>query len=160
MITYYLNIGSNLGNRRLNLSRALVEIESIAGYFELSRAMESEPWGFESKNKFLNIGVAVKSELSPKRMLEKLQEAERRISKASHRTPDGRYSDRVIDIDIMAADEMIVDEENLHIPHPHLADRKFFIVPLMELCPDWKDPRTGRALIDLYRNLEESRAEK
>lgn len=160
MHNYYLNIGSNIGNRRLNISRALAAIEEIAGYFETSRAIESESWGYESENKFLNIGVSIKSELSPEEMLRKLKEAERKICSDSHRTKDGAYADRVIDIDIMAADDLIVDTEELQIPHRHLADRRFFIVPMMELAPGWKDPRTGEPLIEMYRRLDDMKESK
>lgn len=136
---YYLNIGSNLGNKMLNLSRAISEIEKEFGWFELSTTVESEPWGYESTHKFVNIGMLITSELQPLEVLHKLQAIEKRISPTPHRKKDGSYADRVIDIDIMAATEypgstgVKISTSELTLPHPHLEDRPFFIKPYREL---------------------------
>lgn len=131
---YYVNIGSNLGNRRLNLSRAISAIEKRYGYFECSKSVESEPWGFDSTNSFLNVAVMFESDDEPLDVLHQLQSIERSISDTPHRDLSGGYVDRVIDIDIMAlGDGARVDLPELQIPHPHLFDRPFFIGPLKEL---------------------------
>lgn len=140
---YFLNIGSNLGNRKLNISRALRAIEAKFGYFETSKIVESEPWGYDSTNSFLNIGVMVISDESPLEVLHTIKEIEKSIDSASHRTPEGGYADRVIDIDIMAIDEMDIKNEELTVPHKDLSEREFFLLPLSELAPAWKHPRTG-----------------
>lgn len=131
---YYINIGSNLGNRRLNISRAIAAIERRYGYFECSKSVESEPWGFDSANSFLNVAVMFESDDEPLDVLHELQGIERRISDAPHRNASGGYVDRVIDIDIMALGGGVrVDHPELQIPHPRLFDRPFFIGPLKEL---------------------------
>ena len=135
---YYLNIGSNLGNKMLNLSRAISEIEKEFGWFELSTTVESEPWGYESAHKFVNIGMLISSDVQPIEVLHKLQAIEKRISSAPHRKKDGSYADRVIDIDIMAATDhpggdVELSTPELTLPHPHLKDRPFFINPYREL---------------------------
>lgn len=139
---YYLNIGSNLGVRNLNLSRAVCAIEKEFGYFQLSKHVESEPWGFESANKFMNIGMMVYSDREPLDVLHILQEIERSISPKSHRNPDGSYADRLIDIDIMAVENpeaadgrytVTMDTPELTLPHPGLNDRPFFKQPFEEL---------------------------
>lgn len=139
----------------MNLTRAVAAVEKEFGWFELSHHVESEPWGFESKNKFLNVGMAFISELDPLDVLHILQRIERSISADSHRNPDGSYRDRIIDIDIIAAekeseergereerrereergerDEIIINSEELTLPHPHLHDRPFFLEPYKEL---------------------------
>ena len=151
-MNYYLNIGSNLGNRLMNLSRAVSAIEKEFGWFELSHHIESEPWGFDSSNKFLNIGMLVISDREPVDVLHALQAIEKSISPKAHRNADGSYRDRLIDIDIMAAfpddpSENAVDKygnpveeygivmhtPELTLPHPHLRDRAFFLDAFREL---------------------------
>lgn len=132
-MVYYINIGSNLGNRLMNLTRAVSAIEKRFGWFELSHHIESEPWGFNSKNKFLNVGMAFISDLQPLEVLHILQEVEASINPSSHRNADGSYKDRVIDIDIMAVDGVEMSTPELTLPHPHLEERPFFLEPYNEL---------------------------
>lgn len=132
-MVYYINIGSNLGNRLMNLTRAVSAIEKRFGWFELSHHIESEPWGFDSKNKFLNVGMAFISDLQPLEVLHILQEVEASINPSSHRNADGSYKDRVIDIDIMAVDGVEMSTPELTLPHPHLEERPFFLEPYNEL---------------------------
>ena len=130
---YYINIGTNLGNRRLNLSRAVAAVERRFGYFEISKVVESEPWGYDSTNLYLNVAMMFDTEEAPLDVLHTLQAIEKEISPEAHRNPDGTYKDRLIDIDIMAIENVVVDEPELKVPHPHLFDRPFFINPLKEL---------------------------
>ncbi len=132
-MVYYINIGSNLGNRLMNLTRAVSAIEKHFGWFELSHHVESEPWEFDSKNKFLNVGMAFISDLEPLDVLHKLQEIEASINPSPHRNADGSYRDRMIDIDIMAVDGVEMDTPELTLPHPHLGERPFFLEPYNEL---------------------------
>lgn len=130
---FYLNIGSNLGNRLMNLSKAVRAIEKEFGWFELSHHIESEPWGFKSSNKFLNIGMLIISDRDPIDVLHALQEIEKSISPKAHRNADGSYRDRLIDIDIMAVDDIEMETPELTLPHPHLKDRQFFLDAYNEL---------------------------
>lgn len=146
---YYINIGSNIGNRRLNISRAIAAVEKRYGYFELSKAVESEPWGFDSTNSFLNVGMMFETDSEPLDVLHSLQEIESVISPDPHRNPDGSYADRKLDIDIMAirggehdgmpGEAVEIDTDELKVPHPHLFDRPFFIGPLRELLDGEKE---------------------
>ena len=138
-----INIGSNLGNRRLNLSRAMRAVGEMFGNFEISHVVESAPWGFDSTNSFLNVGMAFHSDLSPEDVLDRLQEIERSISPASHRDSEGGYADRMIDIDIIAIDRDIISTPRLKVPHPHLPERRFFLEPLDELAGGWRHPGNG-----------------
>lgn len=133
---YYLNLGSNLGNRLLHISRALKAIGEEFGPHDVSHKVESDPWGFDSTNRFVNIGVVIESDLEPEIVLNKLKAIEKSISLRNHRCDDGTYNDREIDIDIMATDGEEFHSENLHIPHPHLREREFFMTPLKELAPE------------------------
>ncbi len=153
MATVFVNIGSNLGNRRLNLSRAMRAINAEFGDFEMSHAVESAPWGYDSPNTFLNIGIAFSTELTPRKILGRLQEIERSIATGSHRDSNGGYADRVIDIDIVAIDTEVIDDDDLKVPHPHLEERRFFLEPMQELAPGWRDPRNGLTAMEMLASL-------
>lgn len=139
----FLNIGSNLGDRRRNISRAVSAIEKEFGYFELSHAVESEPWGYDSPHPYLNVGMMILSDLEPLEILRRLQAIERSLSPEAHRNPDGSYADRSVDIDIIAIDEMVIDTPQLQVPHPRMAGRRFVLEPLAELAPFWTHPVLG-----------------
>ncbi|MBR3100409.1 MAG: 2-amino-4-hydroxy-6-hydroxymethyldihydropteridine diphosphokinase [Muribaculaceae bacterium] len=141
---YYLNIGSNLGDRWANLYRAIVELaRGAGGWCMLSEVFRSEPWGFDSPNGFLNIGVAIDSDLQPLEVLDWLHTIERELGSASHRDANGNYVDRVVDIDIMTIEsnpdaegrrtQVVIDTPQLKTPHQHLAERPFFLIPLGQL---------------------------
>lgn len=110
--------------------------------------------GFDSTNRFVNIGLAINSDLHPEEVLTRLQRIEKTLSQRGHRRWDGSYNDREIDIDIMATDGGAFHSENLHIPHPHLAERDFFLKPLAELAPEWIDPESGKSINELLGCLE------
>lgn len=134
----FLGIGTNLGDRGGNLIKALGMIgEDIGIVSSLSSAYETEPWGFESDEKFLNIIARVVTSLTPQGLLESTL----RIESVMGRSREGkRYSSRVIDIDILFYGYHLIDEVNLKIPHPRLAERRFVLVPLCEIAPDLIHP--------------------
>lgn len=146
MYNYYLNIGSNLGEPRANLQRAIVALSAGTGGCGVTRTIESEPWGFESPNRFMNVGVVLRSPLEPEQMLDWLQSLERRLGSAAHRNAQGGYVDRLVDIDIMAIDDLVINTDRLTVPHRHLLDRDFFYLLMRQLNPDWTHPLTGAPL--------------
>lgn len=151
----FINIGTNLGDRRRNLSRAVAEIGRRFGDFEISHVVESEPWGYNSANKFLNVAVVFRSDEAPIEILHALQEIERTLGNKlarenaahfvpvsdtdtiipadTHRNADGGYKDRFLDIDIMTIEGVEMQTPELTLPHPHLRERPFFMEPLQEL---------------------------
>lgn len=133
---YYLNLGSNLGNPRENISKAIGRIEETFGKGISSKMVGSEPWGFDSTNSFVNIAFVMDSELPPEIVLRMLKNLEKELSPIAHRNADGSYRDREIDIDIMtvwAGSELTLSTPELTLPHPHLQERPFFTEPLQEL---------------------------
>ena len=150
---YYLNIGSNTGNRRDNLYRAVAFLVAGTSGGAVSSIVESEPWGFESDNRFLNLGVKLSSDIEPQQMLERIHDIERRLGSAAHRDADGGYIDRLVDIDIVAIDDMVIDTPTLQVPHPHLPDRDFFLKPMLHLAPDWRHPVTGLTAAQMLEEL-------
>lgn len=159
MATYILNIGSNLGDRRLNLSRAVSRILSRFGDFEISHTIESDPWGYESGHKFLNTCLMFSSDESPLEVLAALQQIEKSISTVSHRNADGSYTDRVIDIDIVAVDDMVLDTPELKLPHPALPKRSFFLEPMAEIAPGWVHPLNGMTAAQMLEALHPLKAD-
>lgn len=151
---FIINIGTNLGDRRLNLSRAMAAVIRHFGEIEMSHVVETEPQGFESSNKFLNLGIMFRSELEPLEVLGILRDIEKEISPASHRTPDGGYVDRLLDIDIIAIDDLVIDTPELQVPHPRMAQRDFVLVPLEEIAPSWCHPISGLTATQMLAALK------
>ena len=142
-MNYYLNIGSNMGNRTRNIARAIRLISrTFNTNIKISAPVTSSPWGFESKNVFVNEGAILHTDVKPTEVLARLQQVERLISDKPHRNADGSYSDRVIDIDIVAIDDMTIDTPSLKVPHPHLPERDFYLIPMRELAPSWVHPQS------------------
>ena len=131
--TVYLALGSNLGDRHGNIAKAIQKIgELIGDVVRQSTLLETEPWGFDSNNRFVNGCVCVKTDLSPRELLQMTQLIEQELGRTIKST-DGRYHDRTIDIDILIYDDITVDEPDLKIPHPLMQDRDFVTVPLKEI---------------------------
>lgn len=149
----FLNIGSNLGDRRRNLSRAVAAVEKEFGYFELSHTVESQPWGYDSDKPYLNVGMMVISDLAPLEILRRLQEIEKNLSSAPHRNADGSYADREIDIDIIAIDTLRLESDELTVPHPRMHERRFVLEPMQELAPFWEHPVLQKTPFQLLREL-------
>lgn len=150
----FINIGSNKGDRRLNLSRAMRAVGHEFGMFEMSHAIESEPQGFDSTHKFLNVGIMFQTDLTPIEVLDILQSIEKSICPDSHRDSKGNYIDRVVDIDIVAIDEQVIDDARLSVPHPQLPNRSFFLEPMNEIAPDWRHPLTGKTSAEMLAELK------
>lgn len=132
-------------NRRANIGRAIEMIARRWPQAELRRSpwFESQAWGYESSGLFVNIGVALDfapgTLPDPMAVLRAVKEIEQTIAPGeSHRTADGGYADRLIDIDIIAIDDMAIDTPELTIPHPRAAARDFVMEPMRFLCPGWR----------------------
>jgi len=150
-----INIGSNLGNRRLNLSKAMAAVMREFGNLEMSHTVETEPQGFKGPNKFLNVCLMFQTDLGPLELLHRLQAMEKAICPDSHRDAAGGYADRVIDIDLIAMDECVMDTPELKLPHPGLPERYFFLKPLEEIAPGWRHPVTSLNPAEMLAALPE-----
>ena len=132
-MTYYLNIGSNLDDREGNLWAADLRLSLDLGLVVArSSIVESEPWGFESDNVFMNAVALFRTTLSPRELLVATQAIERELGR-EHKSVEGHYADRPIDIDILLYGDQVVDEPDLTIPHPRMKERPFVMQPLSEL---------------------------
>ncbi len=129
----YIALGSNLGNRELNLEKALQYIEDSAGSVQsVSSYYYSEPQGFVSVNYFVNAVVLIDTRLSPLKLLEVLQAIERKMGR-KEKTKNADYNDRTIDLDILLYEGVTMDLPELKIPHPRMRERDFVMKPLSEL---------------------------
>ncbi len=141
MPTLYLSLGTNLGDRRANLDRALSFIAREVGtVVSASDRIETAPWGFDSANSFLNMAVKVETELSPLEALHVTQDIERRLGR-SGKTTDGQYHDRVIDIDLLMyfmsdGTPAKMDTPQLTLPHRLMHQREFVMKPLAQIAPE------------------------
>lgn len=130
MPSAHINIGSNQGDRLGYINRAVALINILAGKVAgRSGVIESEPWGFESSNRFLNEGINIDTPLGPLELLERLQTIQTILAPDPHRNIDGSYRDRSVDIDIIDYEGVVMDTPKLTIPHPHLRERDFFLKP-------------------------------
>ena len=149
----YLGLGTNIGNKEENLMRAIGLLSLALGSpVACSRFMESEPWGFDSANSFLNCVAAFDTSMAPMQLLDTTEEIERRLGRAS-KSHGGLYSDRVIDIDILLYGNDIINEERLTVPHPLMHKRDFVLTPLKEIAPTFVHPQLGHTIEELATNI-------
>ncbi|MCE2790086.1 MAG: 2-amino-4-hydroxy-6-hydroxymethyldihydropteridine diphosphokinase [Saprospiraceae bacterium] len=144
---YYLLLGSNLGDRPAQLSMAKQRIQQEIGPVALASSIyETEPWGFQDQASFLNMALAVDSNLNPEKVLEIC----RLIEKAAGEKPDIQWGPRHLDIDILYHDQDVLKTQELTIPHPRIQERNFVLVPLMEIAGEFTDPLTNLTIEEMY----------
>jgi 2-amino-4-hydroxy-6-hydroxymethyldihydropteridine diphosphokinase len=149
----YIGLGTNLGDRELNLRRALERLEEL-GSVRASSFRETDPVGVTDQPKFLNAAAELATELPPAELLERLLEIERELGR--DRAAERRWGPRVIDLDLLLSGQETIDEPGLTVPHPRLADRRFVLEPLCELNEDLTLPDGTRVrdLLAAERRLE------
>ena len=145
MSKVYLGLGSNLGDREENMRKAIQLIgERVGKVTKQSSFIETDPWGYESANRFLNAVILCETSKKPREVLLLTQQIERDLGRKTKRhfkkndlgstsVETESYSDRPIDIDILLYDDLTVDEPDLQIPHPLMQERDFVMIPLKEL---------------------------
>lgn len=142
-----LSIGSNIGDRRENLRRALKELDGCAGIARVatSRIYETAPVGMIDQSSFLNMAVEIETDIEPLELLNMVKTIELRMG----RVPTERWGPRIIDIDIVLCESKIVETDALCIPHKNFRVRGFVLAPLAEIAPDVVDPITGCTVLQL-----------
>lgn len=155
MAVAHINIGTNLGDRRAHIDTAVGLIEAELGTTaRRATLIESAPWGYDSPNAYLNLGIAVEAgSTDPAELLQRLLRVQRAIDPTPHRKTDGTYADRIIDIDLIALGQMTADTPELTLPHPRMHLREFVLRPVAELEPSWRHPRLGLTAAELLRRL-------
>lgn len=131
-MTAYLSLGSNLGDRTKNLRTAIKEIESRIGTIvDQSDFIETEPWGYESKNKYLNGVIKIETCLHPMDLLLATQSIEKDMGRTTKTVNE--YHDRIIDIDILTYEDLNINTLELVLPHPRMYQRDFVMIPLNQI---------------------------
>ena len=149
----YLGLGSNLGDKRNNIEHALDQLTGKVGMIcACSDFYETQPSGYESKESYLNIAIAVETTLKPTALLSVTQMIEKVMGR-QNKTINGKYLDRIIDIDILLYNDRIVQTRTLLIPHPLLHQRAFVLQPLAEIAPHAMHPVLGKSVATLYADL-------
>lgn len=147
----YFSLGTNLGDREGNLRAAVAQIqERIGDVVSLSSFYETQPWGFVSSHVFLNAAACVETSLAPVEVLQLTQEIERELGR-THKSVNGAYSDRLIDIDLLLYDDWVFHTEELTLPHPLMTERAFVMDPLCEIAAEVVHPVFHRTMRELRR---------
>ena len=152
MAIAYLGLGTNVGNKRRNMiTAAALLTERVGDILALSGFYETEPWGFESENFFLNAAVKLKTSFSPLEVLQITQQIEKELGRTEK--SNGVYHDRIIDIDILLYEDEVLQIPELTLPHPLMHERKFVMDPLAEIAPFVVHPVLKERIIDLKERL-------
>ena len=139
----YLQLGSNIGDRLDNLDQSIKIItERIGNVLENSNVYESTPWGVENQRNFLNQVIFVKSNFDPYTILDLVLQ----IEKDMGRIRIEKWGERIIDIDILFIDDLIIESENLCIPHEFIAKRKFVLQPMCEIASGFIHPKLNKTI--------------
>lgn len=136
MARVYLGLGTNLGEREQNMATALARLQERLRLVAVSSLYETAPWGVTDQPPFLNAAVAAETDLPPAELLAFVKGMEREMG----RQPSGRWGPRLMDIDILLYDDLVLETPDLVIPHPRLAERAFVLVPLAEIASDAVHP--------------------
>ncbi|MBK9337627.1 MAG: 2-amino-4-hydroxy-6-hydroxymethyldihydropteridine diphosphokinase [Lewinellaceae bacterium] len=152
-INVFLGIGSNVGDRAANLRTAYNHIHRLIGKVaKFSHIYETEPWGNEEQEAFLNQVIMINTTMDPRELLEAATKIEREMG----RVRKEKWGPRIIDIDILFYGKRIIRDKGLEIPHPELHKRAFVLVPLLEIAPDLMHPVLKKPIDELYMACEDT----
>jgi len=150
-----LLLGTNLGNKRNNLSVCIKYIEEKVGkIIQQSSVYETEPWGFKSKELFYNMAIEVETKLNPQELLKTIKEFE--IEMGRKHTSNDCYENRIIDLDILFYNNKVINSDELTIPHPKLHLRKFTLIPLIEILSNIEHPVFKKNITTLLNDCNDT----
>ncbi len=156
MATVYLCLGSNQGDRIGYIQQAASLLKGTGGVsiVTTSSFYETEPWGMDSDNLFVNAVMQISTSLAPQELLSAIKLIEKTLGRVNDTQESGVYSDRCIDIDIIFYENQVINKPDLIIPHPRFHERAFMIVPMLEIAQDFVHPVFNKTVSKLYDELE------
>jgi 2-amino-4-hydroxy-6-hydroxymethyldihydropteridine diphosphokinase len=154
--TVYLALGSNLGDRLANLKQAIASLTPQMEVKAKSAVYETPPWGYEDQPKFLNQVIKAKTYLEPEQLLKHLK----RLEVALGRKESFPNGPRLIDMDILFYDDLVLNTGSLIIPHPRLHERGFVLLPLMDINPDLVHPVNKKSVREMVAGCDIAGIEK
>jgi 2-amino-4-hydroxy-6-hydroxymethyldihydropteridine diphosphokinase len=149
----YLGLGTNLGDRELNLRKAINNVYELIGSVVLvSSIYETEPVGFRSEEKFLNMVAEVDTMLKPSGVMDMILKAEALLGRVRK---GNKYTSRIIDLDILLFGNRIIENDSLSVPHPMMHERRFVLIPLCEIAPDLVHPILEKSIKTLLSECQD-----
>ncbi len=153
----YIVLGSNIGDKKGYIDKAYSYIEDKVGIVKSkSSYYQTSPWGFDSDDEFLNMVIVVESILKPNSIMNLLLEIENELGRVRDKRKEG-YQSRIIDLDILLIDDLVIKNDLLIVPHPHMADRRFVLEPLSEIAGDFIHPIKQKSinhLLSICKDVE------
>lgn len=146
MFKAYIGLGSNLGQKEENLKLAISKVENEIGQIsKKSSLFETEAWGVENQGNYYNMAIEILTKLLPLELIEKVLELEKELG----RVREKKWDSRIIDIDILLYENLIISTDHLHIPHLFLEKRNFVLEPLNEIIPNFIHPKLRKSIAQL-----------
>jgi 2-amino-4-hydroxy-6-hydroxymethyldihydropteridine diphosphokinase len=152
MAVVYIALGTNLGDRLANLEAAISSMPPAVRVTGRSPVYQTAPWGYPDQPDFFNQVIQAETDLTPQELITYLKWLEKNLG----RIPTFRNGPRLIDLDILFYDELVMDSPPLSIPHPRLAERAFVLVPLADLAPGLRHPVLGKTVGELLHAIDSS----
>lgn len=151
----YLCLGGNIGDRENALKQALIKISEETGKIDVKSAIyETQAWGVDNQQAYLNQCVKITTDLSPENLIKTLLSIEKSLGR--ERNFDHTYEPRTLDIDILFYNNLITEQEHLVIPHPRLQLRKFVLIPLNEIASNYLHPSLNKTIFSILKECEDT----
>lgn len=144
MVKAYLGLGSNIGNRELQLNEAIKILHAYQGIqvTQVSHIYETEPVGYTNQPTFLNLCIEIETELNPQSLLKCCLATEQQL----HRKREIRWGPRTLDVDILLFGDQIIEQDNLSVPHPRMKERSFVLIPLNDIATNQIEPISNKSI--------------
>ncbi len=146
MAISHIHIGTNQGDLRANLRAAIDKLEAQGTVLDKSHIYETEAWGKQDQPNFYNMAVTYETKLDPHALLKLVNDIEDELG----RVRKEKWSERIIDLDIITYEDRVISDDTLTIPHRHMTERNFVLVPMIEIAGEWMHPTLEKTIDDIY----------